>query len=329
MRVALGYNKLESSEVKSLEVGLVHGEHQNDFPAIHRNSKTSPIFDLSSFWSFSEDTKISIQLEIDRHIILQKCKIREEEGLRVVLSAYCGQSKYRIHESKEVEGSAESTVSISVTLPKLTCSNQVDVCLTICNGDVVEKDKVAGRPQISFSSIYDFKFKLNLSGQWSQLDVTSVPFADLHLPASGLWMINLKNLEDISPETLIALDASNVISVLLNSSCSDELATSKFSQTALWAAIGFAGIEKFMSLESSLRKKFLTVICNQELSSKSSGDFVTWLRLQFMQGFETLDQGLIVYEWEHNRNMVAARLQSSKGLSIAKASSHEPGVRIR
>ena len=329
MRVALGYNKLEINEVKSLEVSLGHGEHETDFPAIHRSSKTAPMFDLSSIWSFGEDTSISIQLELDRQLILQKCKIREEEDLRVVLSAYCGQSKYRIHESIEVEGLVEGPVSISVTLPKLTCSNQVDVSLTICSSDVVEKDKVAGRPQISFSSIYDFKFKLNLSGQWSQLDVTSVPFANLHLPASGLWMIRLNNLEDVSPESLVALDASNVISVLLNSSYSDELGTSQLSQTALWAAVSLAGIEKFMTFENSLRKKFLDVICNQTLSSKSTGDFLIWLRLQFMQAFETLDQGLIVYEWENNRNLVIARIQSRKSASILKSSTQKPGVRIR
>lgn len=329
MRVALGYNKLDLHEVKSLEVGLVHGEHETDFPAIHRNLKTAPIFDLSSFWSFGQDTQISIQLELDRQLILQKCKIREEEDLRVVLSAYCAQSKYRIHESIGVEGLVEGPVSISLTLPKLTCSNQVDVSLTICNSEVVEKDNVAGRPQISFSSIFDFKFKLNLSGQWSQLDVTSVPFADLNLPVSGLWMISLNNLEDVSPEGLLALDASNVISVLLNSSYSDELGASQLSQTALWAAVGFAGIEKFMTFENSFRRKFLDVICNQTLSSESSGDFLIWLRLQFMQAFETLDQGLIVYEWENNRNLVIARIQSRKSASISKSSSQKSGVRIR
>jgi hypothetical protein len=190
----------------------------------------------------------------------------------------------------------------------------------------VQQNVVPGRPQISFSSIYDYNFKLNLSGQWSQLDVTSVPFVNLSLPASGLWVINLKNLEDLSPEGLLALDASNVISVLLNSSYSDELGASQVSQTALWAAVGFAGIEKFMTLENSARRKFLDVICNRDLHSS---DFLKWLRLQFLQAFESLNQGTIVYEWENRRDLVIARIQSSKRISISKSSAQTPGVRIR
>ena len=326
MRVALGYNKLEINEVKSLEVGLVHGEYETDFPAIHREHASAPIFDLSSFWSFGEETSISIQLEIDRQLILEKCKIEPDEGLKVVLAAYCRLSKYRVSESVDVEGSFEGPISISITLPKLTCSSHVDVKLSICNGRSVKQNVVPGRPQISFSSIYEYNFKLNLSGQWSQLDVTSVPFANLNLPASGLWVINLNNLEELSPEGLIALDASNVISVLLNSSYSDELGASPLSQTALWAAVGFAGIEKFMSLENSSRRKFLDVICNRDLHSN---DFLKWLRLQFLQAFESLNQGTIVYEWENSRDLVIARIQSSKRISISKSSAQTPGVRIR
>lgn len=326
MRIALGYNKLDVGQVRSLGLGITHGEHKTEFPAPHLESGPSRTIDLTSIWSFSNDIKIDVDLELDRQLIEEKCKIGKEEILRVVLSAYCRQAKFRTSSVKEISGKESGPLPISLVLPKLTCSDVVELKLSVCIGNQDSLSFQVGRPQLGFSSIYDFQFKLNLSGQWSQLDVTSAPFSDLNLPASALWIISFKSLEDIAPEGLLGLDASNVISVLLNSSNSDDFGDSRVSQTALWAAVGLAGIEKIMSIEPALRKRYLDLICDQHLDS---GDFLVWLRYQFRQAFETLNTGHITYEWEQNRELAIARIQSNKGIAIARASRLATGVTVR
>ena len=326
MRVALGYNKLDVSQVRSLGLGITHGEHKTEFPAPHLDPGPNKTIDMSAIWSFGKEIKVDAQIELDRQLIYETCKIGTQEKLRIVLTAFCRQAKFRTSSTIEVLGTESGPVVITAVIPELTCSEVVEFKLSVCVGRQESDIFEVGRPQLGYSSIYDFLWKLNLSGQWSQLDVTSAPFAELHLPSSGLWLISFKNLDEISPEGLLALDASNVISVLLNAAHAEEFGASQLSQTALWSAVGIAGIEKIMNLEPGVRKPFLDLICDQHLDS---GDFLIWLRYQFRQAFETLNSGHILYEWEQNRELSIARIQSNKGAAVAKASKRSTGVVVR
>ena len=308
--ISYGYNRVSADIFQDFKFELRHSGRVWTADSISEFEAQSKFDDLPKHWFFNNSTTLKLVGSMDFEPLQRSCKIADNSQFEIVLGIYCSETKLRLASSVAPHVDT-GEFELELLIDAYSSSNKLAIELSVVLGSAHVPDYSPGQPVLPRSRLFDSAITLALTGDYSYLNIVDVDFSQLGLPLGALWTIDFRNFSVDNIEEWPLLDASNVLSVCINTKAGQDFANNPLIQIALWSDISFMAINKVMNFPIDDRKSALNAILNPPMKTS---DFLWWLKSQINQGFPDCGEvvELVINTWVTDQASVKANLQSVK-----------------
>lgn len=202
---SLGYNLADPTDLQMTAAKINSHEYSPE-------DLDSESFNLTSWWTPSMQTDITLKFKIRRDEIFTDCALSNSDSLFVTLYSYCPGTKLQ-HQAKPVLV-LEDEIEVELSIPSNELAEELTLNAIITANFDSQSTRKTGSPQISNSRLLTKSWKFFLSGSRTQANVVFLDFSKEPSRAKSLWQIRIADNLDF--DSWLNSQHSNVLRIEVN-----------------------------------------------------------------------------------------------------------------
>jgi hypothetical protein len=202
---SLGYNMADPTDLQMVTVKINNHEYSPE-------DLDTESFNLTSWWTPSMQTDISIKFKVRKDEISNDCALSQNDALFLTLFSYCPGTKLQ-HQAKPVAIS-DDEVEIELSIPANELADDLTLNAIVTANFIEGNLRKVGSPQLSNSRLLTKSWSFLLSGSRTQANVVFLDFSQDLSRAKSLWQIKIS--DNIDFDSWLNSQHSNILRIEVN-----------------------------------------------------------------------------------------------------------------
>ena len=285
---SLGYN-LADQFCMTMNSFSVNGR---EYPSENYDDE---VLNLTSWWTPSTSTDISVRLVLKRSEIITDCSLNAQDEIFVSLYSYCSGTKLQHHGQAKLLVSND--IDLELNIPPFELSEEMDLhaLITVRLDPTIERR--LGAPAISNSRLLRKSWKIALAGSRTQANVVLLDFSKDPRTSKAMWNVKISDGYDM--DSWLSAQHSSVLRIEVNRNYEDYIEQQQF-KILLMTDIVILSLARAIADDEKL-----AYLQNDEIAEGSWAQFV---KTMYLSVFSIGELG-IKQKWQDNQNEIRARVQ--------------------
>jgi hypothetical protein len=255
----------------------------------------SETFNLTSWWTPSMQTDITIKFKVRIDEIYSDCALSKSDALFLTLYSYCPGTKLQ-HQAKPV-AIVDDEVEVELSIPANELADDLTLNSVITSNFLEGSERKVGAPQLSNSRLLTKSWKFFLSGSRTQANVVFLDFSQDPSRAKALWQIKIS--DNIDFDSWLNAQHSNILRIEVNKLHEDFIQQPHFQIPMMTDLV-------MLALDNAINddEKF-DFLQNDALAEGSWARFVK----SMYQGVFTIGQIGVKQKWIEEQDRIRSRVQ--------------------
>ena len=285
---SLGYNLADQFCMSMTNLNVSGREYPSE-------NYDEEVLNLTSWWTPSTSTDISVRLALKRSEIITDCSLNVQDEIFVSLYSYCSGTKLQHHGQAKLLVSND--IELNLNVPPFELAEEMDLyaLITVRLDPAIERR--LGAPAISNSRLFIKSWKITLAGSRTQANVVMLDFSNDARTSKAMWNIKISDGYDM--DSWLSAQHSSVLRIEVNRNYEDYIEQQQF-KILLMTDIVILSLARAIADDEKL-----AYLQNNEIAE---GSWAQFLKTMYLSVFSIGELG-IKQKWQDNQNEIRARVQ--------------------